>query len=153
MGPPGAAGPPGARGADGASGILAYSNDGGFTHLTQTTNFEPTTVQVTFTLPASTTLLVEFGGLLHAERRGAPADTSGGAAVTLQVGVDGQPPSLRYANFQINDTGGNFALGETMVVGSDTTVLGAGQHTLLLYAFASSTDCFYNFPWLKVTKL
>jgi hypothetical protein len=117
------------------------------------TDFEATQTTFTFALAAPALVLVEFGALLHAERRGAPADTSGGAALELKVGIDGQAPSTRRARYQINDTGGNFALGEANIEGSDAVNLGAGPHTLLLYVFGSDLACFYDAPWLKATRL
>ncbi len=150
-GTPGASGPTGPQGQAGPSGVLALATGETTTTFTSSTlaSWVSTGTSVSFTLSAAATVVVEFGGYLHAQ-----ASTVGSEVQTIvQPGVDGALPVSGDRRAALNAySGGSVAsTGEASAMNIETLSLAAGTHTLVLYGEATHIYGQDMPPWLMVT--
>jgi len=131
-----------------ASPILGVSTSSSQPSGTQV--FQATSASVTFTLPSQTTVVIEFGGQFEV-----PGATNR-ADLNLYPYVDGNPPqffSQDAAYFSLN-SGNNNTYFTTQCSKLVTRLLGAGTHTVTIWASISSDlGATIRNPWLKVTKM
>jgi hypothetical protein len=109
--------------------------------------------EVTFTLDAPATVLLEYGGVLVATSRG---NTGFGVAMDFQPAVDGAAPFGHQAGLSLNDQQdptSPFTTGQASVMTTDAVDLGTGRHTVQLFVSGTTLQCVALFPWLKVSKL